>query len=291
MSNLVSIKAEEADKGFRSEMDSIIATPAIVGAWRKPDFQRELTIDGGVMSGVITPGRIGVKKDAPLYVVDGQHRIAGFNISELPDCYMDVRICSFANMAEMAAEFVRLIRERCPFIGYEHIRRGAETRGAILSMAVALRSWAGSASETPVGNNGAGGRSAAQYAAALTEPEALQLISFLEIAHKAWGPDPQYFRLWIALNLTMCMWLYRRLVLDRERGVKRYVLLTAAQFKKCLMALSASSEYIDWLRGRLLGENDRSPCYRRMKVLFNDCLREDLPGAKILMPAPSWHTN
>src|SRR5687767_12132194 len=37
--------------------------------------------------------------------------------------------------------------------------------------------------------------------------------------------------------------MYRRMVLDRERGVRLYVVLNVVQFKQCLMSVSANADY------------------------------------------------
>lgn len=85
------------------------------------------------------------------------------------------------------------------------------------------------------------------------------------------------------------MWLWRRLVLEEERGVKRFVRLTPEQFKKCLMSVSASSDYNDWLRGRVMGDRDRSPCYARLKAIFVARLQdESRDKKKPMMPLPAW---
>jgi hypothetical protein len=117
-----------------------------------------------------------------------------------------------------------------------------------------------------------------------------QLITFLQTAEAAWGRDPEHYRLWGNLNLTMCMWLWRRLVLDTERGTLRRVVLTAAQFKKCLMRVSATGDYIDWLQGRNMSDRDRSPCYRRLSGIFVQSIKDDGVD-KPLMPKPAWHVS
>lgn len=58
--------------------------------------------------------------------------------------------------------------------------------------------------------------------------------------------------------------------------------------KKCLMSVSADSDYLAWLPGRNLSERDRSPCYSRLKVIFSRRLTEDNGGKKQMLPAPAW---
>lgn len=303
-------------------METLIVSADQVSQWRVPPFQRPVRVNAKVaamaeelksgtvaLSGIITLGKVG--RDHALYIVDGQHRIEAFRISGVPEIIADVRIVHFDNMAEMADEFVQLnsalvrmrpddvlrgleptssamraIRSECPFVGYDQIRRGG-TSGSILSMNAVIRCWFASAPETPA--HTMGGVTGAQ-AVMTMDPQAVeQMVGFLRTAHSAWGRDAEYYRLWANLNLTLCMWLWRRLVLDRTRGVKRAVVLTEAQFKQCLMSVSADSNYIDWLLGRTTSERDRGPAYQKLKAIFSR--RLVLEGvAKPLLPSPSWAT-
>lgn len=303
-------------------MDTKIFSIEEVNEWKIPPFQRPLRTnakvlslaevmrqEGGSIPGVVTLGHIA--NDKTVWLVDGQHRAEAFKLSGLPECIADVRMCSFDSMAEMAEEFVGLnsalvkmrpddilrglegsnaalkfIREHCEFVGYDQIRRNSSTAPAV-SMSALLRCWASSAGETP---GGAQRQIPAHvHAASLDRLAAEKLVVFLQVARAAWGGDVEYARLWGALNLTICMWLWRRLVLEEERGVKRFVRLTPEQFKKCLMSVSASSDYNDWLRGRVMGDRDRSPCYARLKAIFVARLQdESRDKKKPMMPLPAW---
>jgi hypothetical protein len=76
--------------------------------------------------------------------------------------------------------------------------------------------------------------------------------------------------------------------MDKERGIKRYVVLNADLFKKCLMSVAANSDYSDWLVGRQIGERDRSPCYARLRSIFTDRLRNEMHTNAIKFPQPHW---
>lgn len=309
--------AKEAPKADRSRMETLLLTPEIVAEWRLPPFQRplrlnhkvmtiaeELKTSGGIVEGVISLGTIGSEKTYYLY--DGQHRIEAAKLSGLCEFIADVRICRFESMTEMGIAYVNLntaiarmcpddvlrgleghvpalrsVRKACNFIGYENIRRN--TSSPTLSMAAALKCWACSAMETPAQVS----RGAAVVASEMTAEDTETLIRFLLNARSAWGADLEYSRLWGNLNLTMCMWLYRRLVVDKERGAKRFVALNQEQFKKCLMSLSAATDYLDWLVGRSLRERDRSPCFARMKSAFVARLRAD-GLSNTMLPSPAW---
>ena len=263
----------------------------------------ELKQNGCEITGIITLGR--VAKSETTYVIDGQHRLEAFKLSEMKEIIVDVRICHFDTMADAAEEFVRLntalvkmrpddvLRglefERCRAANHSQELRICRLRSnsagpkvPILSMSAVIRCWSASAYEAG-SNAGVGAAAIAQ-----SDPTAAQeLIVFLLTAHAAWGRDPEYYRLWGNLNLVLCMWLWRRLVMDKERIGKRYVLLGPAQFKQCLMALSADTNYLDWLIGRNVGDRDRGPCYSRIKSLFITRLSIGTKN-KPLMPAPAW---
>lgn len=306
----------EAEKTTRTTTDTIEVTPDLIKSWKSPPFQRPLKVnakvvelsaeikkDDGVIPGVMTLGILNKER----YLIDGQHRREAFLLSGCIVGYVDVRIAHYDSMAEMGDEFVKLnsrlvvmkpddilrglegsvpplarIRRRCPFVGYEMVRRG--DRAPLLSMSAALRSWFGSAPDTPA----PGGLSTTQVTKALTDDEAGTLIDFLELAHGAWGKDPEYHRLWLNLNLTMCMWLYRRLVITPYSP--KTPKLTRDQFRSCLMGLSAAPGYLQWLLGRQMRQTDRSPAYNRIKGVFAARIETEL-GKKPLLPSPPWAGN
>lgn len=311
--------AREAPKSKRSSMQTLIFNVAEIGQWRVPPFQRPIRMnakvqalaadighDGGVIPGIITLGT--VAGDSATYIVDGQHRLEAFRISGLKECIGDFRLCSFDTMGEMATEFVELnsnlvamrpddilrglegsigpmrkLRQECPFIAYDHIRRGGGS-SPVVSMSLVLRCWNGSAFDTPR----TAGTPVVQIAESLTDDSVGELIEFLKLALDSWGRDIEYARLWSALNLAICMWLWRRLVRDRARsGTQRHIVLSTKQFSACLMALSASNTYVDWLQGRLLSDRDRGPAYGRIKKLFVDRLTAD-GVQRVLFLQPPW---
>jgi len=309
-------------KAKRSTMDTIAVDLRTVNGWRIPPFQRPLrvndkvraiaeaiTADGGVIPGVLTIGKIPAGRDSGEYLIDGQHRIEAFRMSGADTAYADVRYVEFIDMADMGDEFValnsrivnmrpddvlrglegstetlRLIREACPFVGYDNVRRNGNT-SPMLSMSTVLRVWEGSATETPVSIN----RSAMQLAKDMTHESATQCRIFLQMALEAWGREEASKRLWGALNMSLCMWLWRRLVLDKERrGTRRYVSLTSDRYKKCLMSLAANADYNDWLMGRALGDRDRPAAYARIKGIMSRRILEEKWESKVSMPSPAW---
>jgi hypothetical protein len=306
-----------SEKKTRTVVDTIMVTPDLLDRWLSPPFQRpvrenekvralaeEMKQDGGVWPGIITLGML----DGKCYLMDGQHRKASFLLSGMKEGYTDVRTHYFTSMADMGEEFVRLnsqlvrmrpddilrglepsidglrkVRQACPYVGYDYIRRGDKC--PIVSMSVVIRAWRGSGAEIPGSN--ACGMSAAAMVTSMTEHDFDDLIGFLQLAHTAFGRDAQYARLWSALNMIICMWLYRRLVLDPVREQTRFQPVPKDLFKKGMMSVSATTEYVDWLLGRNIGERDRAPTYSRLKSIFAERFAQEL-GRKVKLPSPPW---
>lgn len=311
-----------APKASRSSMETVLVDLDRVNSWKVPPFQRpvrvnakveqvaaEMRADGVSIQGVITLGKL--PNDRAEYIVDGQHRAEAFRISGMPEIIVDLRIVHFDHMAEMAEEFVRLndhmvkmrpddilrgmapgmpalqyVLKECPFVGFGQIRRRGSDSGSILGLSTVIRTWTMSAHESP--NSGSVAGSAAKMATLLDLDSAKELVNFLKIAYEAWGRDYEYFRLWGGLNICLCMWLYRRLVLDKNRkATARVVILNDTQFRKCLMSISTSGGYIDWLQGRNLNDRDRSPALNKLKQIFVRRLADEGMG-KIALPQPAW---
>lgn len=312
-SHLAIVKpSTEAEKATRTTVDTIIVTPALARGWKLPSFQRELKINKKlleisaeikttqVIPGMLTLGVI----DKTLYLLDGQHRREAFLLADIPEAFADVRYAHFETEAKMADEFIKVnsrivnmtpddilrgleksnahlakIRRTCPFVGYAQVRRSEKT--PVMSMSSLVRCWFGSAPECPT----VGGMSASDVADHLSGEEADTLISFCELAFKAWGKDVAHHRLWGNLNLAICMWMYRRLVITPYSVSTKKI--SKELFLKCLMSLAANEEYCSWLVGRNLKERDRSPTYQRIKSMFARRI-EDETGNKPRLPAPSW---
>jgi hypothetical protein len=311
--------ASHPPKALQSKMETLILTPQMIADWKLPQCQRpkrsncktemarEKIRQTETIEGVITLGVL--KGSTALYIVDGQHRLEEFKKANIPEVIADVRIVTFGNTIEMAEEFVRLnsslvpmrpddllrgselsfpflrkIRQECEFVGYGQVRRGGGS-GPILSMSALLRCWRISECEVPSGGIG----SSLKIAQELEQKSVSNLIAFLSVAYEAWGRDPEHYRLWGNLNMTLCMWLWNKLVIDRDRsGTKRYALLDIPTFKKCLMSVSASADYNSWLVGRNLSDRDRSPAYGRLKALFTSRLATDGGKAAMRLPQPAW---
>lgn len=263
------------------------------------DLAERIRSDGGVIPGTLTIGVLGKTQ----YLVDGQHRREAYALSKCEEGIANIRILHFSSLEEMAAEFVevnaslvpmkpddilrglefgsavlKVVRKACPYVGYDMIRRN--DKSPLLSMSSVLRCWAGSLREIP-GVTG----SASSYAANMSEEETRGLIEFLGSAYSAWGADPAYYRLWGNLNLMLCMWLYRRLVISAYST--RTKLIDKDQFTRCLMSVSAASAYVDWLLNRPIAKQSLAPAYDRLRGLFSSRIEHDT-GKKPAMPSPAW---
>lgn len=304
----------EAERATQTTLDTIEITRKLVTTWKSPPFQRDVRVNAGVQALVnelqrdnVLPGTItlGVL-DGDVYIVDGQHRLHAFLMADLPVAYADVRTHYFKTMGDMADEFVQLnsqlvklrpddilkgleqsnkhlqeLRRKCPYVGYDAIRRGPTT--PVVSMGALLRVWYGSRPDVPQSKD-----SSTTCARMLDEQETREMIQFLQLCFSAWRREKEYQKLWGSLNLCLCAWLYRRVVLGPAgKGVSRSTKLTPEQFTRGLLALSADSGYVDYLVGRNLGDKDRAPAYNRLKTIFAKRYLEDT-GQKLLLPLPTW---
>lgn len=301
-----------APRGERHRADTLELTREAVESWRAPAFQRPLRVNAkvtalaeeiassGVIPGVLTLGEMG----GATYVVDGQHRVEALKLSGRREAYADVRVIRFESLAEMGEEFVRLnqslvrmypddmlrglegshegvrkLRRACPFIGYGQVRRGTPN-SPLLSASLAIRAWFSGAPEVPASNK----RSVVGLAGEMDADEVDRMVEFYTTLYDAFGGDQEYWRLWSALNVAILAWLWRRVTLN-PRGKVTHV--PRAMFKKCLMSLSATPSYLDWLVGRQFTDRDRSPAFCRVKAVFVRRVSEEM-RRKVYFPSPGW---
>jgi len=309
-----------AEKATRTVTDTVVVTPDDVKLWKKPPFQRQFTnndkvqevseeiAETEVIPGVLTLGWLHGEK----YLIDGQHRVEAFLLSGLPKGYVDTRTAHYKTMAEMSAEFDRLnssiskmkpddrlralefnednhlaaFRKKCPFVGYNKTKGEDNTgTGVILSMGSTIRCWNMSSKEVPISGGGAASGGIVEIAKKFSAEDADLLSEFLNCTYDAWGTDKEYRGLWKNLNLTVCMWLYRRLVITGHS--KKSVRISKTLFQKCLMSLSANESYLAWLVGRNSNDRTRSPAYKKIKDIFSKRITEET-GTKPKLPQPKW---
>jgi hypothetical protein len=307
--------SSDAEKVTRTTVDTIEVSRKLAASWKSPPFQREIRINqkvqalveevrrDGVIPGVLTLGVY----DGDTYVVDGQHRLHAFMAADIDIVYADVRWHHFTSMGDMATEFVNIntslvrlrpddilkgleqsnvhlqrIRRLCPYVGYDAIRRGANN-SPVVSMSTLLRVWLGSRGDVPAVSH-----AATTLPAMLDVAETQKLIDYLQLCFEAWHRDVEYAKLWGSLNMILCAWLYRRIVLGEGYSSQmRSVRLKPEQFKRGLMSLSANGDYLDYLVGRNVGDRDRGPAYARIKTIFAARFTEEM-GGRVHLPQPAW---
>jgi hypothetical protein len=308
--------SSESEKHTRSTVDTIEITAKLVASWKVPPFQRELKVnakveavarliaeDRGVLPGIVTLGVL----DKEVYIVDGQHRLHAFLISGEDIGYVDVRTVFFKDMAEMADEFetlnsqlvimrpddklralehsteaIRRVRKKCPFIGYDNIRRDSKN-APVLSMSTFIRAWTGCRGEIP-----RMGLPAKEAVKAMDASDTDNAIDFAMLAFEAWRRDREFFRMWSGLNLVITMWLYRRMVLaEGMTAASRWTRLSRDEFRRGLMALSAEQSYLEYLFGRNVNDRDRTPTYSRAVQIMTKRYRAE-GKSDIRFPRPAW---
>jgi hypothetical protein len=321
MANVIKLKDQQAEHK-QSVLECRILSLDDFDQWVRHPYQRpvlenqkvqelaaELRANGGIIPGVLTLGRL--PNDPNIYGVDYQHRIAACKLSGRTQFIGEVRTVEYGSMAEMAKDTIKLnsrlnnlrpddvlralepsspllaqLHTACNFISYtSHVRRASRNSG-VLSMSATLRCWSASTGETP---SFGGGLPSAELVETLDQEDLQQLIAFLAAAYEAWKDEPEYYALWATLNLTMCMWLFRQLVMKRPDKKSRAVHLTVAEFARCLMSVSAAGDYLNWLPGRKLSDRDRSPCYTRLRAIFTKRIIDDI-GHRPIFPQPQWYS-
>lgn len=262
----------------------------------------------GIIPGIMTIGIL--PGDTTRWLIDGNHRRHGFKLSGLERAYVDLRIVYCKNQEEIADEFYKLnsrivnmkpddylrskeagspalikLRKKCPFIGYDNIRRNATA--PTVSASSVLRCWFASGKESP-SSSGSGILNILDEISGVDingAPILDSLIKFMDGVFSAWGKDEEYHRLWGNLNLTMCMWLYRRTVMKQHSH--RSTRLSDTQFVKCMMSVSANHRYLDWLVSRQLNDRDRTPAYRKIKEIASQRVEQDT-GVRPNFPTAVW---
>lgn len=310
--------ASVSERQTKTVLDTLEISPKLIASWKVPRFQREFKVtpkvqecadqirrNGGVIPGVITLGVL----DGDVYLVDGLQRTGAFNTLDLGIGYVDVRMHWFATMGEMAAEFDQInqkiktlrpddrlraqeetntvlqkIRRKCGYIGYDLVRRSE--KAPVLSMSVFLRSWGAGRMEVPTWT------SAAAVLAVMDDAETAAAIEWVSLCFEAWRRDPEYVRLWGHPNLSLCAWLYRRIVMgDRVAATgRRADRWPSDDFRRCLHAVSADSAYLEYLPSRTLSDPHRAPTYNRLKSIFQRRYLAE-HGQAVRLPSPAWsHT-
>lgn len=251
----------------------------------------------GIIPGTILIGIVNGKA----YKYDGQHRIWAALETDLDLFVTRIQVTEFASQAELGmatmkanAPLVRRtpddnlktmedtypvlkkIMKECPFLGYSK-----RTTTVVMSANLALQCWDYSKRRAP---SNRGGTPVDKVIEKMSTDEAKKIIDTFHMLHEAWGADKQYKSMWSKLNVTLVLWLWRALV-DDPKSTGRSTRLTKAQFRDAIMGLSADSTYLSWIYGRLLRDDDRTPCYNRIKIIIVKRLRE-MHDISAILPTP-----
>jgi len=302
------VKRTEPIEETTVRVEMMVLTREIVAKWEKPDFQRLLVENKNLESiccKIQKRGRLrttiylGVW-EGRIYLIDGQYRICAYIGSGLTSIEAPVVTFYYSpgwiGFKEMCTDFIELnghvrkptpndilkafeginsnlkkIVSECPFVGY--IKR----KSTPLLMATTIRAWMSSASDTPGGYS----KGALDMAKDLHDTETNYLIDFLHIAHEAWGDVHENKSLWAGLNLVLCMWLYRKLVLAQWGGKST---ISAEGFSRFLKKLCSDSAYRKHLFGKSgkINDDTRTPAYAHMIRIFGGSKRRGLPN-------PEWY--
>jgi len=198
--------------------------------------------------------------DPTIYIVDGQHRQVKFLASRVNEAFARIRWEEYDTMEQIGLAFYtanggkslltsaddmlrskhlsspplyRLVTE-CPFIGFDYIRFG--DGGPVMSASAAVKSWIASGLDKP---RSALGKSVGVLVDNVTDEETEDMIRFYKMCYKVWGKDKENRRMWLNINVALCAWLYRRLVLGQKK-IGRLSSLTEEEFEYCLATLAAN---------------------------------------------------
>lgn len=295
----------------------LLLTASEVEKWRTPEFQRVTRLNSKVkelaehiratqvLPGELVLGRLRSDPNV-LYILDGKHRLLAFDTSGVPEVYAETRTETFEKMAEMAKRYrelnsslrrmtaddvvkaveeensaLRHIRICCKFVGYD-IRR--HSRVEVVSMSSLLRAWDIARAEVP----NTASRSAVDLAQELSAAQADVMVDFLNVAHIAWGRELDTRALWKTMNITLCIWLYLRLVKRHMVRGSNWTFLETPIFGKCLASLTTKREYLEWLVGRgNMSDEFRAPCYERITAAFALALHAE-GITNPIFPSPAW---
>lgn len=175
--------------------------------------------------------------------------------------------------------------KKCPFIGFGAVKRNGTNSACVARVSGILRYWYSSRPEVPVARMPSARDTVAWFD---KEDTVDDLVTFLGLCHRAWSSSPEYSSLWNPFNMTLCMWLYRRICLEvTSKGLQ----VTNELFYLCLLSLTGNRDYLAWLAAAHGGRSmnrDRNEGYRRITDSFRRTIQDSLGGKKCFLPVPTW---
>ena len=298
----------------------MVLTHRIVEGWERPPFQRpaasakkvsKLAVKIQDRGYLLTAIYLGVL-DGVTYLVDGQNRREAFIASGLVSIKAPVLTKHYPDgkpgLLEMCEDFLLInehiqnpsandklraleptnvciskIHSKCPFVGYTNLRRKEDS--PIVSMAQVIRALITSGKEVP----SSPGKSAVAHAMETKIHEADGLSTFLNVAFKAWGRDKEYKLFWKHMNMSLCLWYFRRML--RGPSIKSQGTVTLEQFHNIFLALLANNRYHAILKkhsgGRMNDPETRDPVCKELRGTIKASLKRD--GVKdYYLPKLEW---
>lgn len=262
-----------------------------------PDLQREvidnkkleevvaeLLVVGAYPEGVIIIGCL----NGVLYKVDGNYRMRAFEKTNLPSIRASVQFIRFESLEEMTESYRRLqgqikkstpndrlkvlanvwppirhIAEECRFVTYIKATKSA---GRLVTMATVIQIWAWSKTDPPKPKTGG---SLEDLAKGVTQEDAAKVVEFLKVCRSNFGAD--FPPMWKANHLSLCLWLYRRMVWREDAENQRWAKLTSREFGSGTAVLR-NADYVKLITGKNLSrDEDRN-------ILWQEFIREFRKG-------------
>jgi hypothetical protein len=228
-----------------------------------------------------------------LYVVDGNHRMAACIESGVPAIRANVQYVRFDTYVAMVAAYNKVqipikvstpndrlkvladlhpplqsIANACNFVTFS--KAAAGQAGQLLTMSMLIQVWEWSKVNPP---RPFGGASLEDLAKPLTQVDADNLIIFFQLCRFRFGLSPA---LWRAQNLALCLWLYRRLVLQENVDGEKWSNLTPAEFSVGLAGL-VNGLYETCVTGKQLSSDaDRNRIWAKLVQGFRLSMKQNL---------------
>jgi hypothetical protein len=159
-------------------------------------------------------------------------------------------------------EPLRFIARTCEnFVTYEFSLKHPATMGAV------VRAWFDSKHEVPRHKTL---KEQSKEIAALTQAEAVQICEFLSVC-KNFTFEASSRLLWKPYNLTLCLWLYRRLVWQEDPAIK-VSKLSPDDFGTLLSKLVDDQYCVSLISKDISSRHDRVDTYKEMRKRFSTAL-------------------
>lgn len=310
-----------------SRVVKIKLTPDVIKSWLTPYWQRpvrfnakgrQLTEDIKLTRKLDSVMIVGVVKKRngkfDLYLVDGHHRKAAFLRSGAPYMDIDVKFVYVDKVEELSPlylncqeqitkstandnlqglavtnEVLQHIKSKCEFITYEGVRLG--TIAHSINMSTVVQIWYDSMLDPPKKNTLTPSVSITELAKKLTVDDADHIVQFMTLCRDNFEFKKLSSGLWLHINLVLCLWLFRVLVLREvwEGGeVYKVKHLTPRQFGVGLLGLKNDKYYLTLMRKKLNSSVDRKEAYQSIAKLFASNLRSCGVVSNPKLPRPQW---